>query len=194
MKRVSCFFLLLSFLIMLSACRITDSFPQETSAAPSSEVTENAADQLMEEAFHRAKQTGTLVPVSLDYVVDGDTINVIYEDTSFRIRLIGVNAEESVANDTYLEQTGQENTEAGKEASDYVKTLLPKETSLYLEFDEELFDKYHRILAYVWLTEDTSALTNMLQVKLLQNSYVELMTIKPNTKYEKTFADFLPEQ
>lgn len=128
--------------------------------------------------------------VTLNYVVDGDTLDVDLDGVATRIRLIGINTPESVAHEDYLEATGKENTKEGKEASAFVKELLAGTEELWLTFDREKQDKYGRTLAYVWLTESTLDTENMLQVKILQAGHAEVMTIAPNTRYQKVFERY----
>jgi micrococcal nuclease len=73
-------------------------------------------------------------------VVDGDTI--LFEP-DMRVRLIGVNAPESVKPDSPVEPFGPE-------ASAFTKEFLRGGTA-QLEYDREKFDQYGRPLAYVWV-------------------------------------------
>jgi len=73
-------------------------------------------------------------------VVDGDTI-IIAPDQ--RVRLIGVNAPESVKPDHPVEPFGPE-------ASAFTKEFLAQGTCR-LTSDREKYDQYHRRLAYVWI-------------------------------------------
>jgi micrococcal nuclease len=73
-------------------------------------------------------------------VVDGDTL-LLPDHT--RVRLIGVNAPESVKPDSPVEPFGPE-------ASDFTKHFIA-EGDVRLEFDKERLDQYGRTLAYVWV-------------------------------------------
>jgi micrococcal nuclease len=73
-------------------------------------------------------------------VVDGDTL--LLPDRT-RIRLIGVNAPESVKPDSPVEPFGPE-------ASDFTKHFIAG-GDVRLEFDKERLDQYGRTLAYVWV-------------------------------------------
>ncbi len=109
----------------------------------------------------------------VDYVVDGDTIRLKKFDKS--IRLIGINAPESKHKNKSL------NTIEGEEVSNLLKDLL-RNKKVYLEYDLDCYDKYNRILAYVFLEDG-----KMLNKILLRNKYVEIMTVEPNTKYLDDF-------
>lgn len=110
-------------------------------------------------------------------VVDGDTFVISLNGSDTKVRLIGVDTPESVASDEYLEKTGKENSEAGKTASDYTKSLIDGKT-VYLEYDASTEDKYGRLLAYCYLSDG-----RMLQEILLSEGYANLMTVQPNVKY-----------
>ena len=73
-------------------------------------------------------------------VVDGDTLLV---DPHARVRLIGVNAPETVKPDWPVEPWGPE-------ASAFTKQFVSGGT-VRLEFDDEPVDAYDRYLAYVWV-------------------------------------------
>ena len=73
-------------------------------------------------------------------IVDGDTILFAPD---MRVRLIGVNAPESVKPDSPVEPWGPE-------ASEFTREFLAGGTA-QLEFDRERYDQYDRFLAYVWV-------------------------------------------
>ena len=117
-------------------------------------------------------------PYEVVRVVDGDTIIVDIDGQDTRVRLIGIDTPESVADESV-----KENTEEGKEASEYTTNLLEGNT-VYLEFDQEILDEYGRTLCYVYL-HDKSTMVNEI---LLKNGYARTMTIEPNTIYKERFA------
>lgn len=130
-------------------------------------------------------------------VVDGDTIVVELDREEVKVRLIGVNTPESVASEEYLERTGKENTQEGKDASDFTKEILKDHPYVYLEADEEATDKYGRSLYYVWLEKPTGLSSSerisdiedkMLNGILLKEGYAEVSIFKPNVKYADEFA------
>lgn len=127
----------------------------------------------------------------LERVVDGDTIVVDIDGFDYKVRLIGVNTPESVASVEYLEKTGKENTQEGKDASSFTKNLLADTDIVYLQCDTADTDKYDRLLRYVWLEipEDEMNIdeieTKMLNALLVEEGWADVETYKPNTKYEK---------
>lgn len=77
-------------------------------------------------------------------VVDGDTLLISYEGKEERVRLLLVDTPESV-------KEGVEVQPFAKEASDYVKKLLPPGTNIEVELGEEERDQYDRLLAYIYV-------------------------------------------
>jgi len=73
-------------------------------------------------------------------VVDGDTLLLAGGE---RVRLIGVDAPETVRPDHPVEPWGPE-------ASDFTKDFLAG-GEVRLQFDRERLDRYERYLAYVWV-------------------------------------------
>lgn len=145
----------------------------------------NSVVENMEEAdVQTTIEENGLIKVKLLEVIDGDTIRVNYNGSNeVYVRFIGVNTPESVNPDPTL------NVPEGKEASDYTKKLLSGNEYVWLELDEDQYDDYDRLLAYVRLTSDNSNPDNMVNVILLQNDIAELMTIEPNTKYAGLFTE-----
>ncbi|WP_426593585.1 thermonuclease family protein [Cellulomonas sp. McL0617] len=77
-------------------------------------------------------------------VVDGDTIDVRYDGAKHRIRLLSIDAPESVDPAKPVECLGPE-------ASAYLKVLLPVGTEVSLKQDKVKVDKYDRELAAVFV-------------------------------------------
>jgi micrococcal nuclease len=124
-----------------------------------------AFGQLSEGVFYKVKK-----------VVDGDTFWLYDSDgDSYKIRLIGVNTPEAYTFGNVREQEG------GKEASAYTKYLLEGEY-VRLEFDVEKYDRYNRVLAYVWLHNG-----EMLNAKLVDEGHAEAVRYYPNVKYYNYF-------
>ena len=128
-----------------------------------------------------------LNPAKVTRVVDGDTIEVIFNKKVEKVRFIGVNCPESTIR---LEPYG-------KEASNFTKKWLSGK-DIYLEFDTGLKDKYQRILAYIWLEPpkkltEKEIRTKMFNAILLLEGYAQVMTVPPNVKYVDYFLKFQRE-
>jgi micrococcal nuclease len=95
---------------------------------------------------------GRMVRAEVTGHVDGDTVKVHIADPpeglseNETIRLLGVDTPETVHPSRTVEHFG-------REASDYTKASLLGKT-VYLAFDWDLRDRYGRLLAYIYLSED----------------------------------------
>lgn len=108
-------------------------------------------------------------------VVDGDTIIV---NPNERIRLIGIDAPESVAPNRPVDCMG-------RESSQFLKEFLPKGTAVRLAIDVEPQDRYGRTLAYVWVAS-TGVFVN---AELVRRGFAQPLTIPPNIAHADEFAD-----
>lgn len=125
------------------------------------------------------------------HVVDGDTMDfvVLSENEKFssfqvgqeyRLRLIGIDAPESVHPDA------SKNSELGELASVYASdTLLDKEVTI--EFDTSLYDRYGRVLGYIW-TDSAVDKSTLFNEKIVEDGWAILDTVPPNVKYADRFA------
>ena len=117
-------------------------------------------------------------PDALSYevlrVIDGDTILISVFGTETTIRLIGIDAPESVHPET------EKNTPEGDKASLFLKHYAVGKR-VTLEYDQELKDKYDRTLAYVY------ADGMMLQDMLLAMGMARTQVMEPNTRYQHHF-------
>ncbi|MFW0774957.1 thermonuclease family protein [Paenarthrobacter nitroguajacolicus] len=96
-------------------------------------------------------------PYTVESVVDGDTIRISCNGTSTRVRLVGINAPESVKEDAPVEC-------GGPEASTFLHSLLDGQ-QVFLSADpaQGVRDKYDRLLAYVWTSDGTLANRTILE-------------------------------
>lgn len=115
-------------------------------------------------------------------VVDGDTIIVSIEGAEVKVRLIGIDAPESVHPDE------EKNSDEGKEVSEWLTELLA-DAKVYLEYDVSVEDDYGRTLAYVYLDDGTTMINRL----LLEKGFAVTMTVQPNSKYADEFYDLQSE-
>ena len=73
----------------------------------------------------------------------------------------------------------------GDEASDSLARLLPEGSTAYLEVDERTFDKYDRLLAYVWLSPHRNLMVNAV---LVSTGNAVVLSLSPDLRYEEVFA------
>ncbi|GJM37694.1 MAG: nuclease [Acidimicrobiales bacterium] len=113
---------------------------------------------------------------TVERVVDGDTIVADIDGRSERVRLLGIDTPESVAEN-------RPDQCYGEEASDYLKALLPEGAAIALILDEEARDQYDRLLAYVVRSSDEL----FVNLDLIEQGYAGVLIYDPNDHYESLF-------
>lgn len=114
---------------------------------------------------------------------DGDTARFLLETgAEERVRFIGIDTPE-------ISETAEP---LGETAAAYTASLIPPGSTVWLETDAELRDRYGRLLAYVWLERPTGAepeevAAHMLNARLLAEGYALTLTVPPNVKYAEVF-------
>jgi len=125
----------------------------------------------------RHARAGRTADVTVERVVDGDTVVVRLPRGQERVRLVGIDTPETVDPRKPVQCFG-------KEASNRTKALLPKGTAIRLERDVEARDKYGRLLAYVFRRQDGM----FVNLDLAEEGYARPLTIPPNVAYADQFA------
>lgn len=104
-------------------------------------------------------------------VHDGDTVTILMDGRRYRTRLIGMDAPEM----------GQEPW--GRRAKRHLQELLKgSDKKVFVETDRTAYDKYDRLLAYLWLDD-----VRMLNELMVKDGYAVLFTIQPNSRYADRF-------
>ena len=103
------------------------------------------------------------------WVNDEDTIVL---NTRQRVRYIGINAPE-------IDHKDQKAQPYGYQARSFNKDLVMSKR-IRLEYDAERYDRYGRVLAYIFLEDGT-----FLNARLLQAGLAFYLYRKPNVKYNK---------
>ena len=138
----------------------------------------HAVRQWVESIEHKIWPEPEPSPDALSYevicAIDGDTILVSIFGVETTVRLIGVDAPESVHRDE------EKNTPEGELASFWMKRFIEGKR-VTLEYDQELKDQYGRTLAYVYTGNI------MVQDTLLAAGMARTMTMEPNTRYQHHF-------
>jgi len=130
-------------------------------------------------------QSHNYADVYVKRVIDGDTIQL---ETGERVRLVGIDTPEMhESNKLYRDsRTSGEDTRTiqalGRRSYEFTKKLVEGQR-VSLEFDIEKYDKYKRLLAYVYLKKDGT----FLNAKIVEEGYASLMSIPPNVKYADLF-------
>ena len=121
-------------------------------------------------------------------IIDGDTYKVLINNIKFKVRIIGVDTPESSNNYKTRSDSKKEGRDVdeiiklGKLATNFVHFYLNRGDSIKLELDVQHFDRYNRILAYVYLMDG-----RMINEILVREGYAQVMTIPPNLKYQELF-------
>ena len=122
--------------------------------------------------------------------VDGDTLVL---ENGERVRLIGIDTPELHPSEKLnrdSERTHQDIgtiQKLGERAYQFTKKLVEGK-SVSLEFDLEKYDKYNRLLAYVYLKDGT-----FVNAEIVKEGYASLMSIPPNVKYADLFNKLYQE-
>lgn len=109
-------------------------------------------------------------------VHDGDTITALYNGEQKKVRLIGINAPEIYNN----KKTAQC---FGREATEYARTLLEnKIVRIETDPSQDTYDKYGRLLAYIFLPDGTNAAEI-----IIRNGYAYEYTYRLPYQYQQEF-------
>ncbi|MEO0494393.1 MAG: thermonuclease family protein, partial [Actinomycetota bacterium] len=112
----------------------------------------------------------------VERVVDGDTIVVEIAGNRERVRLLGIDTPESVAEN-------RPDQCYGEESSAYLKSVLPEGTEITLIRDVESRDQFDRLLAYVVRSSDQL----FVNLDLLERGYAGVLIYEPNSFYRDLF-------
>lgn len=124
--------------------------------------------------------------VTVVRVFDGDTVQI---NTGDYVRFIGIDCPELTDSDKLYRQAERWHLDLAvtrgiaKDAASFVSGKVYNR-NVRLEFDAERYDKYGRLLAYVYLEDGT-----FLNELLLKRGYADLLTIPPNTRYRELFME-----
>jgi micrococcal nuclease len=117
---------------------------------------------------------------TVEYVVDGDTIDVIVDGHEERVRFTGIDTPEAARRDT-----GAAAECFADEATEFTRSLLPAGTPVRLERDTVGRDDYGRILAYVHRPSDGI----FVNYEIIRQGYAQPLSIAPNTTYADLMVD-----
>ena len=114
----------------------------------------------------------------VEWVVDGDTIDVLIDGHEERVRLTGIDTPE-VAHKASGNRPATTGECFGDEATTFVESLLPVGTPVRLERDVVGRDDYGRMLAYVYRATDGI----FVNYEIVRQGYAQPLTIPPNVAF-----------
>lgn len=115
------------------------------------------------ESIHRA---------FVENVIDGDTVQLTIGANSERVRLLGIDAPESVHPTVPVQCFGAE-------ATAELRSLLPAGTEVEIFADEQVRDHYGRLLLYLYRTHDDLAVN----LHLVQHGFAASSFYEPNVHF-----------
>lgn len=133
-----------------------------------------AADSVPSSVIDGSVESNAVV----DFVIDGDTIDVILDSGEERVRLIGIDTPEEG-------RDGEPSECFADEATAFTASLLPIGTPVRLERDVVGRDDFGRLLAYVYRASDGLFVNEA----ILRNGFGQPLTIEPNSTFADRFVD-----
>lgn len=116
--------------------------------------------------------TSAAETVTVTRVIDGDTIEI---EGGERVRYIGINTPETVDPRQKVQCFGREASEKNRE--------LVAGKKVRLERDVSEWDKYKRLLRYVYVNE------TFVNLELVKQGFALTATFPPDVKYQKLFLE-----
>lgn len=114
---------------------------------------------------------------TVQFVVDGDTIDAIVDGREERVRLIGIDTPETKKPNSPIECHGPE-------ATAFTEWLLPVGTPIRIERDTVNRDDFGRLLGYVYRAFDGV----FVNYETIRQGFATPLSIEPNTTYVELFV------
>ena len=119
---------------------------------------------------------GYTIKAKVARVIDGDTF--VLSDSTY-VRMLGINTPE-------IERLGKPAEPFADSAAHYVKTLIEGK-QVKLMFDENIYDMFGRLLAYVWLTDTNGRDSLWIQAELLKAGFCRISHYPKGKRYYNLF-------
>jgi len=153
----------------------------------------------LDPAYHSKEEVRLNIPLgrNINYsdvlvkrAVDGDTLLL---ESGERVRLIGIDTPEMHESSKLQRDAQRSKQEKGAiqkmgRASYVFTKQLVEGKRVSLEFDVERYDRYKRLLAYVYLKDGT-----FVNAEIVKAGYASLLTYPPNVKYVDLFLKLYRE-
>lgn len=111
-------------------------------------------------------------------IIDGDTIRVVINNEEVSVRMLLIDTPEVYKTKELY----------GAEATNFTKEKLKPNNYIYLEYEENKFDMYNRLLAYIWYRDKGKL--RLLQEEILLEGLAEVSNFKaPQKKYLDLFIE-----
>ena len=117
-------------------------------------------------------------------VIDGDTLRL---STGESLRLIGIDSPEQRYNDKLKRDAMQSGEDVrtiiskGQAAYKFTRSLAEGKF-IQIEFDEEKYDDYGRLLGYAFFADGT-----LINLEIMKEGFARPLTIRPNVRYADSF-------
>ena len=108
--------------------------------------------------------------MSLKKCIDGDTVDLVIDGEIKKVRFLAVDTPETKHPTKGVEPFG-------KEASNFTCDSLKNASSIRLEYEDDKYDKYDRLLAWVFVDD------NLLQSKLIEKGLAKVAYLYGDYKY-----------
>ena len=122
-----------------------------------------------------------LTPTIPTAITSGNTFYITTDDETVTFRLIGVNA-------PYPDESNKEDQRPSIESRSYLKRLIEGE-SIYLMYDEQIYDNHGRDLVYVTRAKDLIDIN----AEMIRAGYATAITQPPNDKMSLVYAEIEKE-
>ncbi len=110
-------------------------------------------------------------------VVDGDTVRLQISKNEESVRLLNIDTPETVDPLRPIQ-------EYGREASDFLKSLLKPGTTVLYQYDVEKRDRYDRLLVHLYVEDGT-----WINALMIRAGYAQVLTISPNVRAAELFKE-----
>lgn len=112
-------------------------------------------------------------------VIDGDTVDVVFDGQQHRVRYIGIDTPETVDPRLPVECFGREATQRNRE--------LVEDKTVELEKDISETDRFDRLLRYVWVDGQ------MVNALLVEEGYAVVVSYAPDVKHQELLLELQSE-
>lgn len=175
--------------ILVAGCAADATIVTPSPAPEAPPAPEHPAPEAPPVPEHPAPEAPHVIKATVSRHTDGDTARFVLPDnTEEKVRFIGMDTPEVYGKVEPF----------GAEASAFTADAIPIGTTVWLETDVELRDRYGRMLAYVWLEPPSSASdgeirSKMLNARLVLAGYAQVATFPPNVRYVEHFTRYQTE-